>query len=259
MMKRYMLILIILLTGNLFDGLSATAETAPTKRRVFDAASIFTAEQNSALNNKTLELINKYQQDVVIVTVSDTQGKSAMVYADDYYDANDFGIGPDFDGLLLLIDMDNREIFITTTGKSIKIFNDAKIERMLDHIFTPVSRNDYAGGANAFLKDVEHYLYRSEGVFFWSWELFGTGVFIILIFMSGMVVRHKGELLKTPSAQAYINNETHSETTAQDVFLHTSTRRYAINNDSSDSGRSGGSSTRTSSSGRSHGGGGRRF
>lgn len=258
-MKRYILILVLLLIGGLPCGQVATAEAAPAGRRVFDAARLFTPEQNSALNGKTLELINKYQQDIVIVTTKNAQGKSAMAYADDYYDENGFGIGPDFDGLLLLIDMDNREIFITTTGKSIKIFSDARIERMLDHIFEPVSRNDYVGGANVFLKDTEYYLHKAEGVFFWSWELFGVGVFIVLVFMGAMVAHHKGGLLSAPSAQVYINNETCSETTGEDVFLHTSTRRYAINRDSSSSGGSGGSSTRTSSSGRTHGGGGRRF
>lgn len=256
-MRKFILIFALVFVGSLLCG--QAADTAPAGRRVFDAAGLFSVEQYSALNTRALALINKYKQDVVIVTTKDAAGKNAMAYADDYFDENGFGIGPDFDGLLLLIDMDNREIHISTTGKSIRIFSNAKIERMLDHIYAPVSRNDFAGGASAFLDDTERYLQKSEGVFFWSWEIFGLGVFAVLILMGGMVSRHKAGLLRAPLAGIYINNDTCGETTGEDVFMHTSTRRYAINRDSGSGRGGGGSSTHTSSSGRTHGGGGRRF
>ena len=225
--------------------------------RVFDAAGLFNAGQRTTLNDKAHDLILKHQQDLVIVTTADAGGKSAMAYADDYYDYNGFGIGPNYDGLLLLIDMDNREFFITTTGSAIKLFNDVKIDNMLDNIYAFVAKGDYAGGADTFLRDVDRHLVKKTQPHYWSWEFFGVGLFAVLMILGGMVMNHKKGLMAVPSTRRYINDDLCDLTRCDDVFLHSSTRRIAINNDS-DSGR-GGSSTHTSSSGRSHGGGGRSF
>ena len=54
---------------------------------------------------------------------------------DDFYDEHDFGIGSRRSGALLLIDMDNREAYISTKGYAITLYSDARIEAMLDDTF----------------------------------------------------------------------------------------------------------------------------
>lgn len=251
------LILIILLISCALSA-AALADNVDIGNRVFDDAGLFSAQQRLALNGKAHELILKHRQDIVIVTTADAGDKSAMDYADDYYDYNDFGIGPEYDGLLLLIDMDNRKIFITTCGSAIKLFNDNKINKMLDNIYGYVAKGDFAGGAGVFLGDVERNFLKKSQTGYWSWVFFTVGLFVIFIVLGRMLMNHKKDLMSAPSIGVYINSSLCEVTHKDDVFLHSSTRHIRINSDSG-SGRGSGSSTRTSSSGRSHGGGGRGF
>lgn len=254
---RILMLIVVLVT----TGWQATvwgASLADSGRRVFDYAGLFNAQTAAALEQKAQGLTLQYLQDIVIVTIDDAQGKSSMAFADDFYDYNGFGIGPDYNGLLLLIDMDNREFYITTTGSAIKAFNDAKIETMLDNIFPHVSKGNYAGGVEAFLRDIDRYLGKAGkpgAARYWSWDFFGIGLFVVIMIMGVMIVRHKRGLLAIPSARTYINDPACTLGDCKDVFLHTNTRRIYIDRDSD----SGGSSTHTSSSGSSHGGGGRSF
>lgn len=225
--------------------------------RVFDDAGLFSGQQRVALNEQAQGLILKYRQDIVIVTTADAGGKNAQEYADDYYDYNDFGIGPEADGLLLLIDMDNREFFITTTGSAIKLFNASKIESMLDNIYAYVGQGDYAGGAGVFLRDVERHLSKKAQPRYWNWAFFVVGLFAIFMVLGRMFMNHRKGLMSAPSIREYINTALCEVTRRDDIFLHSSTRRIRINNSSGSGG--GGSGTRTSSSGRTHGGSGRRF
>ncbi|MBP5793935.1 MAG: TPM domain-containing protein, partial [Spirochaetaceae bacterium] len=75
------------------------------------------------------EFLDKYNKEAVIVTTSDAQGKSAEAYADDFYDENDFGTGSGKDGVLFLIDMDNRKIHVSTSGSMIDYLEDWRIEK----------------------------------------------------------------------------------------------------------------------------------
>lgn len=126
--------------------------------KVYDFASLFTLDEVETLQEEATALTEKYQMDLGIVTTDDANGKSAMDYADDFYDENNFGYGIDQDGLLFLIDMDNREIYISTCGKGISYFTDLRISQMLDSIYNFVSSGDYYGGATDFLDQVTLYL-----------------------------------------------------------------------------------------------------
>ena len=126
--------------------------------KVYDFASLFSLNEIEALQEETTSLAEKYEMDIGIVTTDDAQGKSAMDYADDFYDENDFGYGTNADGLLLLIDMDNREIYISTCGKGISYFTDLRISQMLDSLYNFVSSGNYYGAATDFLDQVILYL-----------------------------------------------------------------------------------------------------
>lgn len=256
---RFLILVVFLVSGCMGIAPAFGALLADSDQRVYDYAGLFPAAKVAELNTKARALTLQHLQDVVVVTINNSQGKSAMDYADDFYDYNGFGIGPDYNGLLLLIDMDNREFYITTTGSAIKIFTDAKIDAMLDNIYKYVAKGDYAGGAGAFLRDTERYLEainKPKQIRYWSWEFFGVGLFAIFMIMGTIILRHKRGLMSVPSARVYLDNASCDLTKCEDNFLRSSTRRIRIDSDSSSSG---GSSTHTSSSGTTHGGGGRSF
>ena len=236
--------------------------------KVYDYAELLTNDQEKELSLKARNLISKHNIDIVIVTVNTTNGLSSTEYADDFYDYNPFGYDKEASGLLMLINMEEREVWISTSGKAIRIFTDRNIDSLLDGVYTELSQGDYYKAGNNFLSDSERYISRWEfqqkplrerytifGVLFLSlfWG-FGAGGFITLI----LFIFSRKSIAGKPHMSTYQDNFELTE--RRDNFLSTDTIRTAIPKEtSSGTSRSGGSTTHTSSSGRSHGGGGRKF
>ena len=126
--------------------------------RVFDNASLFSEEDIDKLSEEIQKLQDKTQMDYVIVTTLDADGKTAQDYADDFYDSHDFGMDEEYSGMLYLIDLDNQEIYISTTGKMLRYLTDARIESLLDDAFTQAAEEHYADSAFFVLKGVEDYI-----------------------------------------------------------------------------------------------------
>lgn len=128
---------------------------AAADTKVYDYANLFSLEQLENLEASARTLAETYKMDIGIVTIDDAEGKSAMDYADDFYDSNGYGYGNHLDGLLFLIDMDNRELYISTCGLGIQYFTDLRINKMLDSIYTYMSKQDYYGASTNFLNLTE--------------------------------------------------------------------------------------------------------
>lgn len=130
---------------------SGPEDTGVAAERVFDDAALFTAEQAADLNTQAWKYIQEFDVDFVIVTTNDTGGKSSRAYADDYFDYNGFGIGASRDGMLLLINMEEREVYISTHALTLNLFTDADIENLLDAVYNDLANGEYAASAEAFL------------------------------------------------------------------------------------------------------------
>lgn len=244
-----MMLLIALIIGGMPTAPVYGGLLADDDQRVFDYAGLFSAPEIARLNRVARSHTLQYLQDIVIITAKDAQGKSAMNFAEDFYNYNGFGVGPGYDGILLLIDMDNREIFIRPAGSAVNVFNDVRINAMLNNIYNHVASGAYAKGAGAFLNDVESCLSQPKATAasrYWSWDFFGLGFCAVIIILGAMITRHKRGLLAAHSARDYINDEACNLSDSQDIFLHRDIRRVSIKSDSNSDGSSAaGSSSRT--------------
>lgn len=260
---------------------AAAAAQSAQEQRVFDEADLFTPAQEQALEEDVAALRAQMQMDVVIVTAADAQGKSARAYADDYYDDNGFGVGEDHDGVLLLIDMDNREAYISTCGAMIDLLTDGRIDAILDGVVLRLQEQDYAGAAQAFLARTQSYFEAGavSGQYQYDTQ---TGQrsdqsafpMLLRIAICAAVAAAAGGItvwavksrysMKTEAyTYPYRDRSTLSLSVQQDRFLHQTLTSRQIPRETSGAG-SGGSSSRRSSthrsaSGRKHGGGGRKF
>ena len=95
---------------------------------------------------------------MLMLTTDDTNGKTTQEYADDFFDA----IAENGDGVALLIDMQNREICISTGGIAIRYLTDARIEDILNDGYEPISDGEYEQCLSVMLKDV--LVYYDEGI-----------------------------------------------------------------------------------------------
>lgn len=251
---------------------SALLMTPSGNPAVVDQADLFTDNQEADLASLARRIGENYNQDLVIVTTADAEGKSARDYADDFFDYEGYGLGTDFSGMLFLIDMDNREIWLSTTGHAIDVMTDQRINTVLDRAVVPMRDEDYAGAARIFLEDAEHYLelgvpegqYREEekvrslgvGEIIVSIAAAG-GVFAVYFFSVSRRYRKRRmtwnyDLSKMAIAEFPVFSD-------RLVNKFVRTRRVPRQTSSGGSGGGGRSSTHSGSSGRTHGGGGRGF
>ena len=125
---------LFLLMGIVFAVLISPAiALAYSSDNVNDELNYLSENEIIEIQSEIEHVVNTHGLDIAIVITDDTDGKSSRSFADDYYDSHGFGIGNDASGLLLLINMDIREVWISTTGKAIDIFTDSRINSILMH------------------------------------------------------------------------------------------------------------------------------
>lgn len=240
---------------------------------VEDRLNLLTEEQVQELQPRIENTSLQHNLDLAVVITDDTGGKSSRDFADDYYDSNGFGIGEDYSGLLLLINMKDREVWISTTGRAIDIFTDARINGMVDAITGFLSDGNYNQACIEFVNQVgnyaaqgvpagQHRINTDPGTYM---ERVMRQIQSPLVYIIPLVIAIIATVLASLSSKGKvtINNRTYEEKDSfqligtKDEFIRESITQMKIPNNPGGSG--GGSSTHTGSSGRTHGGGGGRF
>lgn len=221
---------------------------------VVDDAGLLTSSQVQELNALAERISSEYRMDVVVLTVNSLGEKSAQAFADDYYDSHDYG----YDGLILVLAIQDREWYISTCGTAIDAFTDYGLEQIGDIIVPYFSSGDYYQGFSAFLNESSRYMK--------SYALRGFGSILLVSAFIGLVCAgvavgimcgNMNTKRRQYDAGEYLKSDSFSIPVRQDIFLYsnvTKTRRPENNSTGK-----GGSSVHTSSSGRSHGGRGGKF
>lgn len=261
-------------TGSNRDNVLSTPAVDATEK-VYDFADLLTDSEEKKLYQQATKFIKKTELDLAIVIVSDytkprCDGDCTRTYADDFYDYNEFGIGSRHSGVLFLVDMKTRTIYMTTTGDAMDMYNDYRIEQIMDAIYQEFTNQNYYDGIAKFMTILEnydtigvanskdsHYVISDDGSVVrdipWLF-LIGGPLLITGIVMAIMISRNKLVRVAT-SSREYLDKETLQTSIVKDRFVHTHTSKTPIYHSSGSSGGGG----HSGSSGVSHGGGGHRF
>ena len=242
--------------------LTVTVYAAPD--HMVDEADLLTASESAALEQQLTEISNRQGLDLVIVTVNSTGGASPTAYADDYYDYN----GYRSDGILLLVSMEDRDWWVSTTGYGITAITDAGLDYISERFVSYLSDGDYAQAFREFAQLCDEFITQAKtGTPYDSYNLpkdpFDLGLYVLISLGIGLLAAWivtgsmKADLRSVrqqTTADAYLKPGSLELSQSRDLYLYTVTdRRLRPQNNSS------GSSTHSSSSGRSHGGGGGKF
>lgn len=84
--------------------------------QVQDDAGLFTADEIAEISAICDRIESAYPVDMFVLTSQDVPSGQTTAYADDYFDYNGLGMGDDRAGMLYLIDMNNRQCWISTRG-----------------------------------------------------------------------------------------------------------------------------------------------
>ena len=245
---------------------------------VFDFANLMTEEEIADLKAQVIELTEETGWDIFVLTTADAKGMTASVFAEDFYDA---ARPEESDGVLLLIDMDNREIYVAVRGIAIRYLTDERIEWVLDAGYSNVSDGEYADGFSDMLDEVEYYYYAGieEDQYNYDVETGAISEYRVLtlmeVVMSLLLSGGVGLIIYRFVEKKYRKHGTEYEypymkygkvdlINQEDRFIRQYvTHRYIQTNNNRPSGGAGSnagrSSVHSSSGGHSYGGGGRKF
>ena len=233
-------------------------------KRLVDDANLLEDYEEEKLLEELDRISEKLNFDIVVVTTNFTGGKSSMAYADDYFDYNGYGMGENYDGALLLVNMGAREWHISTTGYGIEALSDSDIDQIGEMVANHLSYGTYADGVELFAELIEAEVRDAKDT-----EKLDIGeIFLrlllaiiaggVLAFIPVSVMKKKLDNVDAKKeASDYVRRDKIVMTEQRDMFLFSNISRRARPKDTGS--RSGGSSIHIGSSGRSHGGGGGRF
>lgn len=106
---------------------------------IYDYAGLLTEEEVSELAGELGELADKSGWEVFVLTTEDANGSSTRDYSEAFLNGHLLGD----DGIVYTIDMDNREVYLATTGDAIYYLTDERIEDIIDSGYDYVADSAY--------------------------------------------------------------------------------------------------------------------
>ena len=268
------LIALVLMVSVLFP---VSAEGLPY---VVDTAGLLSGEETAVLEEKAASLNSTYGIHVVILTVDSLDGTRVQDYADDYYDFAGYGD----DGVLFLLAMEEREWYISTSGKMIYALTDYGIQQIGEGSVSCFADGGWYDGFCYFLDTLPLYLdalensapidgeadysgsfyhgdqeeivyYEEDFTPYFPFSLFCgivAAAITVLIMRLCMITKRPRRC-----AGEYLVEGSWNLTQHRDLFLYSNVSKVRKQDPPKNSG--GGSSVHRSSGGRSHGGCGGKF
>lgn len=241
MMKR---IVTLILTLVLCLALAVQVRAAQLPRLV-DAANLLNDTHEAELLDRLDRVSEELQADVVIVTMDSCGGYSADEVIEALYDEYGYGIGPNQDGVMLLLSMAERDYRIHSEGYASDAITMGDIDDIGAHIVEELSDGAYMEGFMEFVSLCEYELEAER-----YGEPFNFGMNLILSLVIGFVVafiatgimRSQLKSVRSRSgAKEYTKPGSMQLTRSGDLFLYrTVDRRYSPRERSSGSGSRGG-------------------
>lgn len=243
------------------------------KLKIYDFANLISKADEEKLYDTFSKYIAKTNIDIILVTSNDNNRTSTgnyyawTKYANDFFDYNDFGIGASRDGILLFIDMKNRQLQISTSGKAQLYYPTGRCQNIISEISPLATKKEYLSVGTVFARSATSYFdigipkeYRVYDVDEYGNLVYNfvnllihyipaslivaavaAGIFVAI----GLFLSRKPK--KSTNAKYYLRKDSFVLTNKIDNFVTTNTVRTKIQTNSGGSGGSGGG-------GRSHGG-----
>lgn len=247
-MKKFVaMILCLLLTASLTMTAFAVGGNFGAEGNVIDTIGVLTAEQESYLEEVTQAAAETYDCGCYIYLTDNLYafGYDAPNAVINLYHDNRMGVGAERDGILLLVDLTNREFAFFVYGPWASYVFDAYGQEQLEKVFLDDFVNDqwYPGLAD-FAEECTAYMQtaaagepvRQDKTLYYLVAV-GVGLLTALIVCAVLVGQMKS-VAKETQASAYISSYIVND--REDRFLHKTTVVHSKNDD--DSGGSGYSS-----------------
>lgn len=248
MKKRLLCLLLVLVTAlALCVSAAAAAQTGAQLNYVTDAAGLLREGERARLEKMAEAVSQKYRVGVYIVTVEDFRDYHADgVYKATYtiYHNYTMGEGPNRDGIMLLLSMDDRDWAMFCYGKRCEYAFNSYGQEKLEKVFLDnFGENDWYGGFEDYVKECRVYLEKASAGKPVRASLFYPLLIVIALSLlaAAAVVAVIWQKMDTVSKKATANDYVSAGlrlTEQTDQFTHKTTSSRKIERSSSSSGSS---------------------
>lgn len=148
---RSVFILFFTLFCVLAHPVQAADSAAEGRGQVTDQAGLLNDSELQSLQRLAEEAGQSSHWDVMLVSTADAKGMDAVSYAEDWVDTHAAGEN----GVICLIDMENRELVVSAFGDAIYYLTDERKERILDAAYEGASEENYYKAFQNMAKGVQ--------------------------------------------------------------------------------------------------------
>ena len=223
--------------------------------RLVDDAGLLSAQEGAALSAELDQISERLGFDVVIVTVNSLNGMDPESAAEYIYDEGGYGFGPEKDGVLLLVNMGERDWVITSTGWGQQAVNEDARDRLSDAFLGDLSAGNYNAAFSTFASGVNGLVTQAQNGTYYKAPFpaaraimvaLAIGLLVALVVVSSMKRKLKSVAFRT-EATDYIRSGSLELTQSNERFLYHNLVRTPKPQNNGSSSRGGGGLSRSSS------------
>lgn len=257
-MKRFFAALAAFLVASIMImPVQAFAADSNHPSRVVDDGNLLSEAEENNLKTLVDEISERQHMDVVIVTVNGIgDSKNIRAFADDYYDYNGYGVGMSGDrsGILLVVDCESGERYLSLRGDAIKAISDDETAEIASRVKPKLENGDFADAFTTYANMCDRYMtsYRNSLKFpFVRNLLISLGIALIIALIVTSTMRGQLKSVRANNlASDYVVPGSLNVEQSYEIYLYSKVNAVSRSNNND----SGGSKTHTSSSGATHSG-----
>ena len=201
----------------------AVSTFAASGADIYDEADLLSTQEETQLAEKLSEIGEEFDAQIVIMTVSSTNG-NIDAYIEEMFDGMNMGYGEKRDGVLLLVCMDDREYRILSNGYAGEAIGPSQIDAIGDAIVSDLSDGAYADAFSTFADQCAYYLDGYLNGFPFN---FGKNLIVAIIIgvVAGVAValvlkKQLKSVRQQKQANVYIKSGSMQITARRDLFLY---------------------------------------
>ena len=132
--------------------------------RLIDESEVIPDADEAVLLQRMNELSEKYEFDLVIMTVDSESmaGISVEDFANDTFLYCGFGYGENKDGMLLLMVMDTRDWAVSKNGFALEAFTDAGFDYIIEQIKSDLGEDNFTGAFTDYVDLCDDFLAKAK-------------------------------------------------------------------------------------------------
>lgn len=235
--------------------LTAYADSMPA--RVIDNAGLLSQSEESALASRLDSISGRHNMDIMIATENSLGGRSIERFADDLINSSTKSRG----GIILFIEMESREWYISANGYGKTAVTDAGREYMANQFTGELSGGNYAEAFMIFAQQCDEFLIRAESGDPYDESnlpkkpfpvvknlLIAIVIGFVLALIISLIIKGQNKSVRFQrAANSYVRQGSLNVTERRDLFLYSTIDRREIpksssSNDGGNGNRGGGGS-----------------